>query len=236
MPPAPPLPVSRLLAAAALEIAYAVFTRMWLRQHAGGVPLELATSACRLVMIPVYWVLFREVIQSRPKNSAPLRHPLLVACIAVALAIPVFFQGWIPFGGMGTALIFALTSVIVGWREELLYRAVLLNLLQSRIGTAGALLVSTALFIVYHYGAMPATGLMVMEIACMSLLLGFIYMRTGSLLAVAAIHAVYDGLWFFGPHPAILLSDGWRPLFLLTALALAAGWWLKSAGNATDAY
>ena len=215
----------KLIIAVALEITYAVVTRTWLRQQFEGAHLELAVSAFRVATIIVYWTLFRDLIQSRPRAPSTLRHPLLGAGIAVALAIPFLFQGWSPGGGFGTALVFALTSFIVGLREELLYRAVLLNVLQPRLGTAGALLCSTALFVVYHYGAQPVMWLVVMEITSMSLLLGLIYIRSGSLLTVAAIHSFYDGIWFFGPFLNPPLQDVWRPAFLVSALALVLAWW-----------
>jgi len=119
---------------------------------------------------------------------------------------------------MTTAVVFALTSIVVGVREELLYRAVLLNLLEPRVGLTGALLISTALFIVYHYGALPTTALSVIEVACMSLVLGLIYVKTGSYVAVVAFHAVYDAIWCFGPFVREPLADTWRPAFLLAAL------------------
>jgi len=225
----------KLAVAAALEIAYAIFTRTWLREHLQGAQLEVAVSACRVATIVVYWALFRELIQSRPKALASLQHPLVVAGIAVALAIPFLFQGWSPGGGFGTALVFALTSVVVGLREELLYRAVLINLLQPRIGVAGALFCSTALFIVYHYGALPVTWLALTEVTSLSLLLGLIYVRSGSLLTVVAFHSIYDGTWFFGPFRAIPLSDQWRPAFLLSALALVVAWWRFGAQQGAPA-
>lgn len=215
----------KLIIAVAIEVTYAVFTRTWLRQQLEGVHLELAISACRVATIVAYWTLFGDLIRSRPNTAATLRHPLLGAGVALALTVPITFQGFLPAGGFGTALVFALTSLIVGFREELLYRAVLLNLLQPRLGTAGALLFSTALFVVYHYGAQPANWLAVTEVTCMSLLLGLIYVRSGSLFTVAAIHAIYDGLWCFGPYLHPSLPNGWRPLFLVPALALVLAWW-----------
>jgi membrane protease YdiL (CAAX protease family) len=225
----------KLIVAAAVEIAYAVGTRTWLREHLEGAHLELAVSAFRVATIVAYWALFRELIQSRTKAPATLRHPLLGAGVAAALAIPFMFQGWSPGGGFGTAIVFALTSVIVGLREELLYRAVLLNLLQPKLGIVGTLLCSTALFIVYHYGALPVTWLAVTEVTCMSLLLGLIYIRSGSLLAVATIHSIYDGIWFFGPFVSSALPDAWRPVFLLSALGLIAAWWRFGAQHSLPA-
>lgn len=215
----------KVIVATAVEVTYAVVTRTWLRQHLDGVYLELAVSAFRVATIVVYWGLFQDLVQSRAKASHALRHPLLVVGVATVLATPFLFRGWSPGGGLGTAIVFALTSIVVGLREELLYRAVLLNLLQPRIGVFGALLCSTAIFIVYHYGAQPFTALWIAEGACMSLLLGLIYVRSGSLLTVAAIHALYDGILVFAPYFSTPIPDIWRPALLCSALAMIVAWW-----------
>jgi membrane protease YdiL (CAAX protease family) len=216
-------------AAVVIEIAYAVFTRTWLREHFQGVELELLVSAVRLATAAVYWLMFRDLILSRRPRPGSLRHPLVLAGAAAALAIPFLFRGWSPGAGMGTAMVFALTSVIVGVREELLYRAVLFNLLEPRVGLAGTLALSTGLFVVYHYGALPATPQVIAEVAIMSLVLGLIYAGSGSLFAVSALHAIYDGVWFFGPYLHPPLADAWRPALLLAALALVLLWWRRVA-------
>ena len=103
----------KVILAAAVEVTYAVVTRTWLRQELDGAYLELAISAFRVATIVVYWGLFRDLVRSRATAPATLRHPLLVAGVAIALAIPFLFRGWSPGGGFGTALAFALTSVVV---------------------------------------------------------------------------------------------------------------------------
>jgi membrane protease YdiL (CAAX protease family) len=216
-------------AAVVIEIAYAVFTRTWLRARLQGVELELVVSAVRLATAVAYWLMFRDLILSRRPRSGTLRHPLVLAGAAAALAIPFLFRGWSPGAGIGTAIVFAATSVIVGVREELLYRAVLFNLLEPRVGLAVTLALSTVLFVVYHYGALPVTPLVIAEVVIMSLVLGLIYAGSGSLVAVSALHAVYDGAWFFGPYLDPPLADAWRPAFLLTALALVLVWWRRAA-------
>lgn len=217
---------SRLLVAALAETGYAVSTRAGLPRLMGGIELELATTAVRLLTIALYWWLFRDLIQNRARIPAFLKRPPVIAGIAVAMAVPCLFQGWSPGGGWGTALVFIATSFVVGLREELLYRAVLLNWLQPRAGTLGALLISIPLFLLYHYGVLPYTVLTVTEMICMSLVLSGVYLRSGSLLAVALIHSFYDAVWFLGPVLAAPLPDAWRPAFLVPAalLVLLAAW------------
>ena len=223
----------RVLIAAATEVSYAVFTRTWLRGQLDGIELELAITAVRLVTVVIDWALFRELIVSRPRSFQLVNSPLMVSGALVALAIPFLFCGWSPGGGFGTALTFALTSAVVGLREELLYRAVLLNLLQPKLGAPAAMLVSTGLFVVYHLGAQPMAPLWITECVCLSLLLGVIYLRTGSLLAIVLFHIAYDAIWFFGPFLAVPLQDAWRPAFLVSALAVV--FWASRGPRGTTA-
>lgn len=215
----------KVFIAAEIEIAYAVITRALFPQYLDFIYLELAVSAFRVATIVAYLGLFRDVIQSRVKNTPTLRHPFLVAGVAIALVIPFLFRGCSLDGRLITAIVFALTSIVVGLREEILYRAVFLNLLQPRIGIVGSLLFSTVVFVLYHYGAQPFTALWLTECACMSLLFGLIYIRSGSLLTVTAIHSIYDGIWFLGPYIKVPIAEIWKPAFLISALALVVVWW-----------
>ena len=210
----------KILVAVVIEIAYAVLTRGWLRSQLAGVELELVITVFRLVTAGAYWLLFRDLILGRYRSPGAMRHPLIITGVIVMLLIPFLFQGWDPGGGPFVSLVFALTSIIVGLREEMLYRAVLFNLLEHRIGTFRTLLVSTALFVVYHYGALPFTPLILTEIVCLSLILGLIYLKTGSLFIVIVLHSGYDAIWFFGPYIDMPLPDNYRPAFLVPALFL----------------
>ena len=213
-------PLIRILFAAIIEITYAVFTRAWLSAQLAGVELELAITALRLLTAGAYWLIFRDLILRRTSCPGAIRSPLVLIGVIFVLVIPFVFQGWDPGGGLLVSLIFALTSVVVGLREEILYRAVIFNLLEHRIGTFGTLLVSTALFVVYHYGALPFTPLVLTEVLCISLILGLIYVKTGSLFIVILLHSAYDAVWFFGPYIEMPLPDNYRPAFLVPALVL----------------
>jgi len=213
--------------AAVVEVAYGVFTRTWLSRHFQGVELELLITALRIVTAALYWYLFRNLIGARTSSPSSLRTPLVLAGIVSVLAIPVLFRGWSPGGGIGTAIIFALTSFVVGFREELLYRAVLINLLQPKYGVLTALIISTILFTVYHYGTWAVSWLIVSEIVVMSLILGLIYIYSGSLIAVTLLHATYDAIWFFGPFLPSPIPDIWRPAFLLAGVVCVCLWVIR---------
>ena len=215
---------AKVVAAVIIEIFYALFTRTWLRQYAQGIELELLISAFRVVTIIAYWFMFRSLILNRRTNTETLRHPFVLIAMAAALAIPFLFRGWSPGGGIGTAIVYVLTSILVGIREELLYRGVLFNLLEPRAGTIITVILSTVIFSAYHLGAVPLFPQVFAEIAILSVVLGLIYSRSRSLLAVMALHAAYDAIWFLGPYLSSPLSDIWRLAFLLTALLFAILW------------
>lgn len=214
----------RVVLAAAVEIAYAVFTRTWLTRHFHGIELELLITSIRIVTAVFYWNIFREVVRARTPSHSSLRQPFVWVGIVSVLAIPVLFRGWSPGEGIGTAMLFALTSFVVGFREELLYRAVVINLLQPRYGALGSLVISTVLFTAYHYGTWAFSWLIVAEIVGMSIILGLLFIYSGSLIAVAIIHGVYDAIWFFGPFLATPISDAWRLAFLLAGIVFVYLW------------
>lgn len=220
---------AKVVAAAIIEISYALFTRTWLRQHAQGVELELFISAFRVVTIVAYWFMFRDLILGRHTNIATLRHPFILVAMAAALAVPFLFRGWSPGGGFGTAIVYVLTSILVGVREELLYRGVVFNLVEPRAGTVITIVLSTIIFVVYHYGAQPLIPQVIAEIAIMSVVLGLIYSCSRSLLAVMALHSAYDAIWFLGPYLSTPLPDIWRLAPLLTALLFAILWQINYA-------
>ncbi|MES2298634.1 MAG: CPBP family intramembrane glutamic endopeptidase [Pseudomonadota bacterium] len=221
---AKPAMSNRIILAIAIELAYAILTRTWLRAHAEGVGLELLLSGCRAVTIAAYWLLFKEIIQQRPRPHVAAQFtPLYFAGMLPLLLVPFLFDGGMPTD-MTVRIIFGFTSIIVAVREELLYRGVVQTLLEDHFGRISALLLSSAIFTVYHYGAQPLTIVGAVGIFSLSYVLGLVYIRTGSLLVPIAMHAGYDAAWSFGPLVSNPLDDWWRLPFQLSGLALVAIW------------
>jgi len=227
----PMMPI-RVLLAVVIELAYAVGTRTWLRAHVEGVERELLVSVCRLATLAVYWVLFKEVILSRPPSEAPRRTPLLVLGVLPLFLVPLLFDGGMP-GDATTRAVFAITSMIVAVREEVLYRGVLQNLLERRCGRLAALLLSNVVFTLYHYGAQPFTAFGLVELFSMGCVFGLIYGKNGSLMIPIVLHAAYDAAWSLGPLITTPLGDGWRIPFFLSGLGLVAAWgWPRTRWDA----
>jgi membrane protease YdiL (CAAX protease family) len=213
----------RLAIAAVLEIVYAVFTRTWLRAHFSGIELELWVTACRLLSFGAYCLLFRSLL-TEPRLAHPSRSwPWLGAGIALMLVVPSLFYGGYP-DSAAYRTVFALTSVVVGAREELLYRGVIQTLLARRLSFPLALIASNVVFVLYHYGAQPLHLVGITEIFAFGCLMGLIYRTTGRLLIPISLHAVYDALWSLGPLVTPPPSDYYRIPFQLVALYLVLIW------------
>jgi membrane protease YdiL (CAAX protease family) len=183
-----------------------LLTRTWLRNRLDGIPLEIATTGFRAVTIVVYWLMSRDLILSRRARRGAYRGPLLVAAIGPVLLAPVLF-GDASLPDLPTKLVFASTSIVVGVREEFFYRGIVQNILDRRAGWWMAIVISNALFTLYHYrafGVPPFTFPVIVGYFAVGSALGLIYLGTRSLVLVIAIHTVYDVLWALTPliaHP-----------------------------------
>lgn len=101
-----------------------------------------------------------------------------------------------PFVGLVSGPSWPLAAIVITFgaalSEELLFRGFLLGALaQSRLGFAGAAIVSSALWAVVHAGY-SLLGLV--EVFAMGLLFSWLLWRTGSLRVTMVCHAVYNGV------------------------------------------
>lgn len=114
-------------------------------------------------------------------------------------------------GGLeGIELIMALVvaAAIQPFLEEFLFRGFLQPLLVQNFREAGGIVLTSLVFAVIH------GWVAFLPVFCLSLLLGALYLRTRSLVAVAAVHGLHNGLVlaFF------LLSPDWRELWGASSL------------------
>ncbi len=222
--------VWKLAIALVVELGYAVFTRMWLPQYFEGVELELYKSAVRAFTALLYWALFRELIYSRTTRLSTARQPFFVISLVILMLAPVL-AGAGGLESLCTQIVFAVTSIVVGIREELLYRGVLQNLFEKSFGWFWAIVCSNVLFTLYHYGAWPFTVPNVIEFFVVGSLLGLVYWGTGSLMLAIAIHAVYDAIWSFTPLLTHPLPHVWKTGLQLCALILMLYWARRLVGS-----
>lgn len=214
-------PFSRaLLVLVALEALYFLLTR-WLISSGDpdSIGIEIARTLLRLLSAGAVWYFLSGVLEKprvgRWKTSVWGLLPVLA--VACALAVPVICGNWnLPEGE--TRFVFALASLAVGFREELVYRGVLQTLLEKKLGLRWAIVITTAVFAVYHYGAQPWTWFTVSQYIAFGVIFGLLYARTRSLWLVVSLHTLYDVIWCYTP----LIENPWEQQRTLPLLAAAA--------------
>lgn len=206
-----------------LELAYTTSTRLWLPQRVEGVALELWITALRLLSAAAIWLLFRDLIRSRePCVSAGDRSRLAIPLLLLLLS-PVL-AGSREHPDLGTQLVFAVCSLPVALREEFVYRGVLQNLLERRLGWLPAILVSNIVFALYHYGAQPFTPGSLLGLFVGGTFLGLLYRGTGSIFLVVTVHALYDAIVSFTPLLAKPAPQMIGHVMEITALLFCLAW------------
>lgn len=217
----------RLGCAALVEVAYALTTRIWLPTLYSGSTLELLTTVARLISLLAFFLLFRQLIFSRVPNARRASHPLAQAGVVMLFATPILV-GRYDLPSVTTQLVFAVASIAVAVKEEFLYRGVLQNILEPRLGLLMGIIASNVVFTLYHYGAQPFTPWNAVEIFTAGCILGLLYSATGSLMLVIVIHAVNDAIWSFTPLLATPMPRPLGTLLLISSASLILAWLLRS--------
>jgi len=83
--------------------------------------------------------------------------------------------------------------------EEFLFRGLVQNYLVNRVGSVGAIILTSILFALFHYSALQgATNIELMVgLFFYSYFIGLFYMREGSLWTPIAMHALFNALTIF---------------------------------------
>lgn len=207
------------------------------------------------------WLARRPLLEILPVHRSPIAMylPLLIFGCGQAillsevdnilqrlLPMPAFLQG-----AMATLietgwLSFIVVAIIAPLTEEAIFRGLILNGLRKRYDTRGAMLISAALFAVYHLNPYQFIGAFVI-----GLVLAWLRLRSGSLWPCIVLHAVNNALAvivaIIDPDipglNARLAGTGFQPWWLdgigllATAIGLAGMVWLlpRPAAPATDA-
>lgn len=212
-----------LFIVAVLELSFVVATRVVLHHFPwSSVEAESIRTVLRLATATAYWGLLRSLILSRIPSQAVIRSPLLAMGLLLFLSIPVLVGHYqLP---APVAILFAVASLPVAIKEEFLFRGIIQNLLAQKMGVYKGVLATSVIFTAWHLGVWEFTPWVVAQIFFASILLGLVYVRSGSITFVIAIHAIYDALFSFSPLVSSPLSPNWGFLPLLTAVALVVYW------------
>jgi len=127
-----------------------------------------------------------------------LRQFGLFALAGIPLGLGLGFIGWNPhWPGLPEALLAALfTLIFIALPEELLFRGLLQNLAQSRLGSYGAQAVASVLFGLSHIVHEPFPN---WDYVLLASIAGWFYgnawRQTGSVMAAAVTHTLVDWTW-----------------------------------------
>lgn len=188
----------RILVVAAIESAYFIATRVVLHYLPwSSVEAEAIRTILRLATAVAYWWLARPLILSRTPIWNALRNPFFVIGMLLFMSVPVLIGQYKLAAPV--ALLFAVTSVPVAFKEEFLFRGIVQNLLTQKLGVLKAVFATSIIFTAWHVGAWQFSVGSFAQIFLASVVLGVIYVSSGSILAAIVIHAIYDALFSFSP-------------------------------------
>jgi membrane protease YdiL (CAAX protease family) len=189
---------------------------------------ELARTALRLGAVWLYWGLFRNLLESMPLVTAELTQARFVLAMLLMVSIPLlvstmghFYTGQYD---IGTRWLYAVTSIAVGFKEEITFRALIQNLLARKLGHWKAIGLAALLFTAYHIGVVQPLWHVYVSVALAGMLLGAIYAHTKNLWLVVAIHALYDSLWPVGSVLLVPASVFLSVPLTMLSLALIVSW------------
>ena len=209
----------------AVEAFFVVLTRLVLARYSTySQEAELFRTLFRLGSVLIYWLLLRDFITSKSLVSPDIFQFRLLLAFVLFLSVPLLV-GDLSYMGPGTKAVFAATSIVVGLKEEVTFRALIQNLIAKRFGNLTAILITTALFTAYHIGAIPLSLFAYGQVVLASLLLGILYARTQNLWLVVWLHAIYDALWSLTPIATGPLLSYRLGLLLLVAPVLLVYIW-----------
>lgn len=167
---------------------------------------ESMRTVFRCVTALVFWLLMHDVITARKPDFSVFRGAAFRSAVVLFLLVPLVLQHYTMQPAF--AWFFGIAALPVGIKEELLFRGLLQNLLNRRMGQAMAAVLAAALATLWHVGvvehALWSYGLIFLA----NVFIGLVYARTGSLLLAIGVHTAYDVLfalpslnWFRSPVP-----------------------------------
>jgi membrane protease YdiL (CAAX protease family) len=149
--------------------------------------------------------------------------------LMAALFVALFRTGTIEFSGL--ALLVVVTTILVGFSEELMFRGVALRGALNEVSTGKAIVISSVLFSLLHsvnvLAGVPLDG-MVQQLGLtfvFGLAMACYALRVNSLIPVIVFHALWDMVQFLGG----LYGADFGPLIMIgivvNAVVAAALWW-----------
>lgn len=119
--------------------------------------------------------------------------------IGLALSMTEYFvlrnQPMVPDYTIGSfVLLFIVMFLCIGLGEELLFRSMLQGRVQSKVGPVAAIILASVLFGMMHSGY--ANPIYMVYVFLVSLVFGYLYYRTNSLLLITVVHGTINFFLF----------------------------------------
>ena len=167
--------------------------------HTFTILLALGTGVATFVVLRRLEDVGYEIEWSQGTGATVLGHFLLFAVIAVPFGISIGFIVWDPSVARLRSLPIAAIGItfFTAWPEEFLFRGVLQNLLSHTLKNRWTgLVVASAIFGLSHILHAPFPNWKYVALATIAgLFYGHAWMKTGSLLPGAVVHALVDVSW-----------------------------------------
>jgi membrane protease YdiL (CAAX protease family) len=190
-----------LVSVAVLEILY-LMSRTAIRNWPGfgGLSIidqELARSVPRAVCLVGLLFAFHHFNAFPNFLQKPRFKTSVIVSMTLLLALAVFERKHI-INGSWERFTYTATTVLVAFREELIYRYVLQTWIAQRVRhwlhPLGVVILTSIAFTLMHLGAQPVSMFPTIFVA--SVLLGFIYAESQSVSLAIACHFVVDLFYF----------------------------------------
>ncbi|MEQ1558081.1 MAG: CPBP family intramembrane glutamic endopeptidase [Methyloglobulus sp.] len=181
---------------------------------------ELSRTVLRLLSIFGFIYFYRKYCYDAKQSLKPKQKfapPFILAITLFILFAALYTNA--EHETLTWQLVFGLSGITAGFREELFYRGIVQNSLQKNMHYQKALLITCTLFTLSHiqfiyYGQASA----VMLITLAGIIFGSIFIYTGSVLFVGAIHGLYDAVLCLNFSPIRLSNQAALPILLLITL------------------
>jgi membrane protease YdiL (CAAX protease family) len=204
--------------AAASEILYITFSFLISQSYGPwSIPGELARTSLRIISIFLFLYIYQKYF-FKDDQSFKTKETLTLPFIT---AIQLFFLFAIVYTNARneTALwqiVFFISGIAAGLREELFYRGMIQKTLQLKYGYRNALIIGTLIFSLAHLqylyeGQFRELAL----IAFAGVIFGSIFIHTGSVLFAGTIHGLYDAILSVNIAPFRLSYSAAMPILVL---------------------
>ncbi len=205
----------RLALVIAIEVAYMAYSRLFYQAGPDFTIIEILRTPARLVAAGAFCLLMPDIIFSRRPSLTKMRQPLFWLAMIFVAGSPILAPHSSP--PILDAVILSVAAIPVGLHEEFFARGIVQNLIVDRLGAVWGVLLAAVIFALWHVGAAPDNAINFAGIAVAGIVFGVVYLKTGSIALVVALHAIYDSLFSF---PAVFGEI--NPIFGLLSLMIGA--------------